>query len=86
MVKVFPRCELHDHPIVWEFPKRCPFASDSVHEALIELRDASFPGPDDDPHQGVLFSKVYNICQLCVSANSAHPTVARLRTEVGIAK
>lgn len=86
MSKEFLSCELHDQPLVWELPWRCPFTYENTHDALIKLRDEQYPGPEASPHIGPLHTKVFKICNLCVSANSNHPTIQHLRSECKLEK
>lgn len=84
MANVFPLCVLHGHNIVHEFPRGCPLGSRDALAHLITFRDRSYPGPDDDAHNGEMFGALYETCNACASRLLSNLHVKYLRRKRGL--
>ena len=80
MKSVFPECTRDGCAIIGEFPPSCPLGDpDRGAARLRELRRQSFWDPTVDPRRAVVLDRIFHVCNLCVSALSAHPHIKELR-------
>lgn len=85
------RCELHGVNIVDGFPAHCPFATANPLETIGRLQDAAwrelgrtYPGRDSDGALALLDR--IDVCDRCITRLAVHPTVRRLRRELGVSR